>query len=95
LNASDNEFRYKWLQKFAVSGEPIGEPVNLCDDGFLPKNVRSGRGGNYEGLGWYEPGKSLILVNDHREAATVVIVSVDPWPRTDKLIACDEPAPDA
>ena len=93
LNAATNEFRYKWLQKFTVSGEPLGEPINLCDDGYLPKNVRSGNGGNFEGLGWFEPGKSLILVNDHSEAATVVIISVDPWPSTDNSIACDEPVP--
>lgn len=91
LNAAVNEFRFKWLQKFSVSGEPVGEPINLCDAGYLPKNVRSGNGGNFEGLGWFEPGKSLILVNDHSEAATVVIISVDPWPLTDKSIACDEP----
>ena len=93
LNGATNEFRYKWLQKFTVSGEPLGEPINLCDDGYLPKNVRSGRGGNFEGLGWFEPGRSLILVNDHSKAATVVIISVDPWPLTDNSIACDEPLP--
>jgi hypothetical protein len=91
LNAATNEFRYKWLQKFSVSGEPLGEPINLCDDGYLPENVRSGRGGNIEGLGWFDPGKSLILVNDYSEAATVVIISVDPWPATNNSIACDEP----
>jgi hypothetical protein len=93
LNAATNEFRYKWLQKFTVSGEPLGEPLNLCDDGYLPENLRSGNGGNVEGLGWFEPGRSLILVNDHSEAATVVIISVDPWPSTDNSIACDEPVP--
>ena len=93
LNAATDEFRYKWLQKFNVSGEPLGEPINLCDDGYLPDNVRSGRGGNVEGLGWFERGKSLILVNDHSEAATVVVIAVDPWPSTDNSIACDEQIP--
>jgi hypothetical protein len=93
LNAATNVFRYKWLQKFTASGQPIGEPLNLCDEGFLPNNVRSGKAGNYEGLGWFKPGESLILVNDHSEAATVVIISVDPWPATNNSIACDEPVP--
>jgi hypothetical protein len=89
-NSASDRFRYKWLQKFTISGEAAEPPVNLCDSGYLPENVRSGRGGNVEGLGWFEPGKSLMLVNDYSEAATVVIISVDPWPSTDNTIACDE-----
>lgn len=92
-NVANDVFRYKWLQKFSDSGEPIGNPLNLCDRGYLPEHLRSGAADNYEGLGWFEPGKSLILINDHTQAATAVVISIDPWPVTDPSIACDQALP--
>ena len=89
-NVTNDEFRYKWLQKFSGSGEPIGDPLNLCDRGYLPENVRSGKADNYEGLGWFERGKSVIMINDYSRAATAVVIAIDPWPATDKSLACDQ-----
>ncbi len=93
LDATSTIFRYKWLQRFSVDGDPIGEPLNLCGRGYLPAHLRSGKGGNYEGLGWFEPGKSLVIINDYSEAATAVIIAVDPWQPNDKMLACDQALP--
>lgn len=90
LNAASDEFRYMWLQKFTTSGEAIGEALNLCDKGYLPAPLRFGKASNIEGLGWYEKGKSLILINDHKATATAVVISVEPWPATNNSIACDQ-----
>ena len=92
-DVSDRVFRFKWLQRFSESGEPIGDPINLCDRGYLPSDVRSGPGGNFEGLGWFELGKSLVLINDHTQTASTVVIAVDPWPSTDRSVACDQPLP--
>ena len=88
-DATTTVFRYKWLQRFSTSGVPIGDPVNLCDRGYLPAQVRTGKAGNYEGLGWFEPGKSLIMINDYSGAATAVIIAIDPWQPNDATVACD------
>ena len=93
LDVTSRIFRYKWLQRFSVDGDPIGEPLNLCGSGYLPGHLRSGKAGNYEGLGWFEPGESLILINDYSEAATAVIIAVDPWQPNDKMLACDQALP--
>jgi len=92
-DAADDEFKFKWLQRFSDSGEPQGAPLNLCDRDYLPDKLRSGRGSNFEGLAWFERGKSLILINDHREPATAVVIAVDPWPSTDKTVTCDQALP--
>ena len=90
-NAGTSVFRYKWLQRFSTSGAAIGDPINLCASGYLPDRVRSGKAGNFEGLGWFEPGKSLVLINDYSGAATAVIIAIDLWQPNDATIACDEP----
>jgi hypothetical protein len=79
-------YRYKWLQKFDAAGRRMGDGFNLC--GVLPDPVRTGRTGNVEGLGWYEDGKSVVLVNDFAGPATVVILSIDPWPPAATATAC-------
>ena len=89
-DSANGAFRYKWLQRFSMKGEPEGSPLNLCDKGYLPNDLRSGRHTNFEGLGWYDKGKSLVLINDHEEPATAVVLAVSPWPVTDKNVACDE-----
>ena len=89
-NAGTAVFRYKWLQRFSTSGAAIGKPINLCDRGYLPGRVRSGKAGNFEGLGWFEPGKSLVLINDYSGAATAVIIALDAWQPNDANVACDE-----
>jgi len=52
---------YKWIQRFDLTGEPVGDPVDLAP--FLPEAVRDS---NWEGMGWYDPGHALVLVYDER-----------------------------
>lgn len=63
LSLSDKD-RYgpKVLQRFDMSGEPIGEPYDLT--GPLD-DVGSDSRLNWEGLGWFEPDKKLMLIFDH------------------------------
>lgn len=91
LDVATKVYKYKWLQKFSLAGLPIGAPLNLCAKGYLPAELRSGPGGNVEGLGWYEPGASLALINDTELTATAVVLAIDPWPVTDKSVRCDVP----
>ena len=65
LNSSSAEpvrFDYVWLQRFDLQGQPVGDPIDL--DAKLPANLR---GLNWEGLAWYEEGKSLVLIDDISE----------------------------
>jgi hypothetical protein len=48
-----------WLQRFDLQGKTIGEPLDLGR--FLPKELAHA---NWEGLSWFEPGKSLVLVHE-------------------------------
>jgi len=48
---------YKWLQRFRIDGTRVGEPYDL--DQAFPEELRSA---NWEGMGWYETGVSLVLV---------------------------------
>jgi len=52
---------YKWLQRFDSSGQPVGDPLDL--DPYFPDAVRYS---NWEGMGWFDPGRSLVLVYDER-----------------------------
>lgn len=70
---------YKWLQRFDDNGAPVGKPVDL--DPFLPEAVRTA---NWEGLSWYEAGKSLVLVYDEKLSRK----------RVDPQIAVVVPLPD-
>jgi len=90
---ANEKLSFKWLQRFTLGGTPYGEPLNLCAPGFLPDDVRDDAWGSFEGLGWLEEGKSLVLINDHKYSATAVAIAIDPWPDTDKSIACDEELP--
>ncbi|MEW5976994.1 MAG: hypothetical protein AB1898_14425 [Acidobacteriota bacterium] len=53
------EYLYHWLQRFDEEGRPVGNPLDLAD--YLPASVKAA---NWEGLGWYEPGKQLALVHE-------------------------------
>ena len=54
-------FGPKVLQRFDLRGEPVGEPFDL---GLPLKQAGSTIARNWEGLGWFEPGKKLMLVFD-------------------------------
>ncbi len=60
---------HRWLQRFGLDGAPAGDPLDL--DPLLPESVRWT---NWEGLGWFEPGRALVLVYDESVAER----SVDP-----------------
>jgi hypothetical protein len=54
------EYKYLWLQRFDMQGKPFGESFDLKK--ILPDDMKPL---NWEGLGWYEPGKSLVLTYDN------------------------------
>jgi hypothetical protein len=62
---------YKWLQRFRQDGTPLGEPYDL--DPALPAALRNE---NWEGLGWYEEGRRLVLVYDEKVAQRKVVPQV-------------------
>lgn len=62
LNSSSADpvrFEYVWLRRFDQNGQPVGDPIDLS--ARLPPDLH---GLNWEGLAWYEEGKSLLLVDD-------------------------------
>ena len=58
--AQTQEYLYDELLRFNLKGEPVGKVIDLND--FLPKDSH---GLNWEGLGWYEEGKSVVLTYDN------------------------------
>ena len=53
------EFLHHWLQRFDDQGAPVGEALDLAD--YVPVAIGNA---NWEGLCWYEPGQSLIVVHE-------------------------------
>ncbi len=63
-------YMYHWLQRFSADGKRIGEPLDL--DRIMPPELK---GVNWEGLGWFEEGQSLVLVYEsQRQPKTVAYV---------------------
>lgn len=60
-NGGRRKYCFKWLQRFTLDGLPYGEPFDLEE--ALPEVLRTE---NWEGLGWFEPGESLVLVYDEK-----------------------------
>jgi len=87
VNRDNDEFRFRWLQRFSESGAAVDTPLNLCDPGLLPDELRAVERNNYEGLAWFDA-ENLVLVNDTTYAASAFLVDVDPWPSTDATAAC-------
>jgi hypothetical protein len=58
---------HKWLQRFTADGAPFGGPFDL--ESALPEPLRTV---NWEGLSWFEPERSLVLVYDEKVAARAV-----------------------
>ncbi len=61
------EYRHHWLQRFSTRGKIIGEPIDL--DRIMPQDLK---GVNWEGLGWFEEGKSLVIVHESHPAPNAV-----------------------
>jgi hypothetical protein len=64
-----------WLQRFNLQGKRIGEPFDLRT--VLPENVREA---NWEGLCWWEEGRSVALVHeaDDKLPAHAFVVQIPP-----------------
>jgi hypothetical protein len=61
VNGKPLEYCYKWLQRFTEEGEPVGEPFPLGS--VLPAEIQHE---NWEGMGWFERGRSLVFVYDEK-----------------------------
>lgn len=68
-------YRYKLLQRFSLSGSPIGKPIDIDE---YPSVIAAGHSypnaPNWEGMAWFEKGKSVILVNDKPPDTPVAVV---------------------
>jgi hypothetical protein len=53
------QYAYHWLQRFGMDGKIVGEPLDLSQ--YLPQETCSA---NWEGLSWFELGKSVVLVHE-------------------------------
>ncbi len=60
-NGEPRPYCYKWLQRFRIDGTPVGEPFDL--DASFPVELQTV---NWEGMGWFEEGKSLVFVYDEK-----------------------------
>lgn len=56
-----------WLQRFGLGGEPIGAPFDLGAWLLLQKKSLQDEG-DWEGLGWWEEERCLVLVDDTGKA---------------------------
>ena len=73
---SDRTFAHKWLQRFGRGGQPVGAPVEI--QSLLPEQADAKlRTANWEGLGWFENGKKLVLIHDEPPNGTPTAVVVD------------------
>jgi hypothetical protein len=61
------KFCYKVLQRYTLHGKPWGDPYDL--ELALPEVTSEA---NWEGMGWFEPGKSLVFVYDEKLAERIV-----------------------
>jgi hypothetical protein len=52
-------YQYHWLQRFGLDGVPVGPHLDLAN--LLPPAIQSL---NWEGMSWFERGKSLVLVHE-------------------------------
>jgi hypothetical protein len=57
--ATRPRFLYHWLQRYDGTGRRVGEAIDLAK--LLPPEAAHA---NWEGLCWYEPGRSLLLVHE-------------------------------
>jgi hypothetical protein len=70
-------FQYQWLQRFDMDGQRVGGPLDLNE--VLPEGLRQR---NWEGLGWYEAGKRLVIIHDSPPAGipTAYVIDIpDDW----------------
>jgi hypothetical protein len=59
-NSTENvAYQYHWLHRINLKGRLVGRPIDI--DAIA---TGASRGANWEGLGWFEPGKKLVLVHE-------------------------------
>lgn len=58
-SAGKREYKHHWLQRFDSTGKPVGDPLDIAT--LVPPELKAA---NWEGLAWYEPGASLVLVHE-------------------------------
>jgi hypothetical protein len=58
-DGSARRYCHKWLLRFDAAGGPVGEPFDL--DEVFPAEIATS---NWEGMGWWEEGESLVLCYD-------------------------------
>lgn len=70
------EFGPAVLQRFSADGRPLGPSLDL--EQAAPELGRP----NWEGLGWLEDGKRLVLVRDQPWTGDAVaqVIPLDTWP---------------
>jgi hypothetical protein len=72
---NSRRFSFKVLQRFTADGQPVGDAIDLDS---LVQVQNGGLAGpcvtNWEGIGWYEPGSQLIVVNDRYPGRTAGVI---------------------
>jgi hypothetical protein len=61
---SEKKFGPRWLQRFDSAGNQVGSALDLDEEANKLLGDDRVRDANWEGLGWYETGKRLVLVHD-------------------------------
>ena len=94
MNSVDRPtYQHHWLQRFSVKGNRVGEPLDL--DAIVGAELK---GVNWEGLSWFEPGKSLVMVHEsHPEPIPTgyVLQLPDQRPAAEDSDRCVSPGPSA
>ncbi|UCD87379.1 MAG: hypothetical protein JSV01_06385 [Desulfobacterales bacterium] len=69
------QYGHTWLQRFTVDGKPYGKPLDLKE--MLPPYLQEA---NWEGLGWFEEGRSLVIIHDYppRGHPTAYVIELFP-----------------
>lgn len=52
-------FQHHWILRFDLNGKSVGEPLDLA--AAVPPKTRDA---NWEGVNWFEPGKSLVVCHE-------------------------------
>jgi hypothetical protein len=75
IGLEGREFGPAILQRFSAGGRLVGPALDL-------RSVAPALGPrNWEGLGWFTPGQSLVLVHDQPSGDSVaLVVPLDTWP---------------
>ena len=70
------KFGPRWLQRFDRMGNPVGSHLDLDEEAKRLLGDNRLQGANWEGLGWYEAGKRLVLVYDASDSIDNIPVAL-------------------